>query len=266
MIVLLLLTIYVDNIARLPVGVQSCGTGGITTLIDEGLFVFHNPAMTKSTKFNFTLSRWLYQTNGINIGISHRNYAAGISYLSYGTLQGYDEYGFPTNRFSPYDLNIGVSRGFGNFGICVRSFQTAIDSVLFWGFAGCLGSLVNLGRIEIGAKIDNIGKEIIHGVEIPPVLATGIKFLLPENFQLLVEAKGIDFELSSGIAYEYQNLRIFSGVKYVAPDEFAGSMSIADCSFSGGIVLSFEEYELGYSFVYTEFSNAHQIGIVFTPE
>jgi hypothetical protein len=71
--------------------------------------------------------------------------------------------------------------------------------------------------------------------------------------------------LKSGLLYYYENLRIFSGFKYIKPPGYIEGTSFSDCQFSGGLVVAFDEYDLGYTFIYTQFSNAHQIGIKFTP-
>ncbi|MGB9721345.1 MAG: hypothetical protein ACPL28_07715 [bacterium] len=265
MIIFFLLTIYIDNATKLPVGVQANGLGGITTVIDEGLSVFHNPALNNQTKFNFTLSRWLYGTNLINFGASYKNNALGINYLNYGIIQGYDEYGLPTNRFAPYDLSIGIGRSFGPLGFCIKNFQSRVDSVLFAGLTLGMSSYIDLGILKIGAKIDNIGKEFVHNIEVPLLLCIGARFVLPENFDIFLETKGNDFELSTGFLYRYENLKIFLGSRYLEPEEFVEGISLSDLTFSGGLTVIFDEYELGYSFIYTQFSNAHQLGIIFVP-
>ena len=265
MIIFFILSIYIDNSTRLPVGVQSNGLGGITTLIDEGLSVFHNPALIAQTRFNFTLCRWFYETNMLNFGVSHKNNALGINYFNYGTIQGYDEYGIPTNRFNPYDLSIGIARKIGTLGLSIKNFQSRVDSVVFIGIAGGISSFLDFKGICIGAKIDNLGKEFLHNTKLPIIISSGIKFSLPEDFEFFIEARGIDFELSSGFLYKYENLKIFLGMKYLSPKEFVEKITFSDFSVSGGLSISFEEYEVGYSFIYTQFSNAHQVGIIFTP-
>ncbi|MEO0095890.1 MAG: hypothetical protein ABIL66_08370 [candidate division WOR-3 bacterium] len=265
MILLFLLNIYIDNSTKIYAGIQSNGMGGITTLVDEGLSVFHNPAINFRTKFNFIIGRWLYGTDMITFGASYKNNALGIYYLDYGDIQGYDEYGIPTNRFSPYDLNIGLGRSFGPAGICIKSFQSRIDSVTFMGIAVGSGLIFNVSNFSFGVKIDNIGGEIIHKVDVPLFFAIGIKYDFFDDFAIFIEARGRDLELSSGLSYKYENLTIFSGLRYIKPAAYIEKPSLSDCHFSGGLSITFEEYELGYSFVYTQFSNAHQVGIKFIP-
>uniref|UniRef100_A0A7V1EI67 PorV/PorQ family protein n=1 Tax=candidate division WOR-3 bacterium TaxID=2052148 RepID=A0A7V1EI67_UNCW3 len=265
MILFFVFNIYIDNSTKLSVGIQSNGLGGITTLVDEGLSVFHNPAVNFKTEFNFIIGRWLYGTNVMTAGASYKNNAFGLYYLDYGDIQGYDEYGLPTNRFSPYDLNIGIARKFGLLGISIKNFQSRIDSVTFIGIALGTGMMINSGNFSIGAKIDNIGGEFVHRVDVPLIFATGIKYNFFEDFGFFIETRGRDIELSIGLIYGYENLKIFAGMKYIKPASYIEKPSLSDCHFSGGLMITFDEYELGYSFVYTQFSSAHQIGIKFTP-
>lgn len=265
MIIFFILSIYIDNSTKLSTGIESNSLGGITTLVDEGLSVFHNPAINIKTKFNFIISRWLYGTDMITFGASYKNNAFGINYLDYGDIQGYDEYGIPTNRFSPYDLNIGLARNFGLFGICIKNFQSRIDSVTFWGIVVGTGLIINSKNLSFGAKIDNIGGEVAHKVDVPLIFAIGMRYNFFDDFAFFIETRGRDFELSSGLAYKYDKLTIFSGFRYIKPATCIEKPALSDCQFSVGLSVVFEEYELGYSFVYTQFSNAHQIGIKFIP-
>ncbi len=265
MIIFFILNIYIDNSTKLSVGIKSNGLGGITTLIDEAFSVFHNPAVNYGTTFNFVIGRWLYATDMITLGATYKNYALGIYYLDYGDIQGYDEYGIPTNRFSPYDLNIGLARRFGPFGICIKNFQSRVDSVTFMGIVINSGGMINFSNLTLGAKIDNMGGEFFHKIDVPLIFVIGIRYDFFAGFSFFIETRGRDFELSSGVSYEYENLTIFSGVRYIKPIAYIEKPSLSDCQLSGGLTVVFEEYELGYSFVYTQYSNAHQIGIKFTP-
>ncbi|MGQ9464118.1 MAG: hypothetical protein ACUVQ4_00215 [bacterium] len=265
MILIIMLGIYIDNSTRLSVGVQSNGIGGVSILIDEGLSAFHNPALMSETKFNFTLSRWFNETNLLNFGAAYKNNGLGISYLNYGIIQGYDEFGFPTRTFSPYDLVIAIARRMGNWGLSLKNFQSRIDSVLFAGVAGGLSSFFEFKDIAIGAKVDNLGAELLQRVDVPIIVGTAIKFKIPEDFEFCIEARGLSFELSTGLLYRYENVKIFGGVKYIAPKEYVDRISFADFNLSSGLTILFEEYEFGYSFIYNQFGSAHQVEIIFTP-
>ncbi|MEO0185979.1 MAG: hypothetical protein ABIL20_09300, partial [candidate division WOR-3 bacterium] len=162
--------------------------------------------------------------------------------------------------------NIGYARRFGLFGICIKNFQTRVDTILFTGVVGGIGSYITLNKLAIGAKIDNIGAELIHRVDVPAMMGIALRYSLLDDFKIFAEIRGKNFEISSGLLYKYEMLQIFAGAKYIRPEEYIERSSFSDCWFSGGVVVGFDEYEIGYSFVYTEFSNAHQIGIKLTPD
>lgn len=267
--VLCLLSIQSSYFLRLSPGVMSQGLGGVSILIDEGLAAFHNPAYLQETKFNFTLSRWLYSTNLFTIGTSYKDNVIGISYLNYGNIQGYDEYGYPTNKFNPFNMCLVFARKFNSFGVFVKSFGEKIDSYALYGLCGGVSSYVDLGKVCIGAKIDNLGKEFSENTTIPFTTAFGLKFTLPENLILFIESKSPLLELNTGLLYKYDYVKLLLGAKYIRPEDLISgsnqSFQSSDLNFSGGLIICVENYEIGYSFLYTEFSNAHQFSITFVP-
>ncbi|MCX7995265.1 MAG: hypothetical protein N3A65_05800 [candidate division WOR-3 bacterium] len=240
--------------------------GGMMVMIDEGFPVFHNPAINTRREFNFVLGRWFYGTSNLIFGMTSKNNAIGIYYLNYGEIQGYNDYGIPTNRFTPYDMNIGYARNFGAIGFCIKNFHTRIDSFFFAGVVGGLGLHLKSRRLMMGAKLDNIGAELIYKINVPLTIGFGIKYVVYDDFDIFIEVKGKDYEMGSGILYKYENLKIFSGFKYIKPARYVDYPALADCWFSGGVIIALDEYEIGYSFIYTQFSMAHQIGIKLAPK
>lgn len=248
---------------ELPSGVMSSGLGGVVSIVDEGLAVFHNPALMQETKINFTLSRWFYNTNLAGLGGTYKNYSFGLNYLNYGIIQGYDEFGIPTNRFAPYDLTVAGAIRIGSFGFDIKVFQERIDSVSLFALCGGIGSYFKSDRFLIGSKIDNFGREFTYHQSTPISIVNGIRFTLTDSFDLFLEVKAPEIELKGGLLYWYQNIKIFTGIKYTTPLPEVKNFSTADLNLSGGILIKLEEYEIGYSFVWTKFSLAHQFSIVF---
>ncbi len=250
---------------QLPPGVMSQGLGGITTLLDEGLAVFHNPALFGGDKLNFTLSRWLYNTNLASLGGIYKNYSFGINYLGYGIIQGYDEFGIPTRQFSPYDLTVAGGIKVGSLGFDIKFFQERIDSLSLFALCGGVSSYLNLGRISIGSKIDDLGREFTYNMPTPLTVINGMGITLIDSLNLFLEGKAPEIELKGGLLYWYRKTKIFGGIRYMKPQMGVKSFRAADLGLSGGILIKLEEYEIGYSFVWTQFATAHQFSIIFTP-
>uniref|UniRef100_A0A7C4TCF6 PorV/PorQ family protein n=1 Tax=candidate division WOR-3 bacterium TaxID=2052148 RepID=A0A7C4TCF6_UNCW3 len=247
---------------RLSPGVVSQGLGGIVSVIDEGLSVFHNPALVGQNRLNFTLGRWLYDTNFLTFGGTYQRYSFGINYLNYGAIQGYDEFGVPTRRFTPYDLFTGAGIKIYPFGFNIKGFREQIDSLSLFGFSLGLSAHLDFKKIFIGSKIENLGKEFNQNVFLSPVIINGVKFALSDSFEIFLETKVPEIELSSGLLYLYQNIKIFGGFRYLAPEGEIKKFTTMDLNFSGGITIKLEEYEIGYSFLWTKFSQAHRFSII----
>lgn len=268
-IILLLFSINSSYFLKLSPGVMSQGLGGVSIMINEGLSAFHNPAFVQNTKVNCTLSRWLYSTNIFSMGACFKNYALGISYLNYGKIQGYNEYGVATNEFNPYNMCLILARKLGLFGLSIKAFGEKIDDYALYGLCGGISSYIDFSTISIGVKIDNLGKEFVENTRIPITTALGLKFTLPENIDIFIESKIPDLEINIGLLYKYQNIRLLFGTKYLKPQNLIETatpgLSLSDFDITGGLLIEIQNYEIGYSFVYTEFSMAHQFSITFTP-
>lgn len=246
---------------RLSPGVMSQGLGGASIMLDEGLTAFHNPALVQGTKFNFTLSRWLYSTNLVSLGASYNGYSVGISYLNYGSIQGFNEDGIVTSVFTPYNICVAIARKYGPFGLAIKTFGEKIDSYSLFGICGSISSYIPFDWFSIGAKIDNIGKEFTQKSTIPLIAVLGLKVNLPKNIDIVVESKIPEIEINAGMLYRYQNIKILFGAKYLKPKV----SNFSNLDLTSGVMIQIENYEIGYSFVYTEFSTAHQFSITFTP-
>jgi hypothetical protein len=243
---------------------MSQGLGGVSIMIDEGLSAFHNPAIYQSKKVNFTISRWLYATHLFSMGARLQNTVIGINYLNYGSIQGYNEYGVETDKFNPFSICLAVGRKLGPIGIFVKTFEEKIGAYTLYGVCGGMSSYVNFGRFSFGAKIDNIGKEFGQKTELPVTSSFGLHVAL-RDVDLVLESGFPDFEMHAGLAYTYENVKLLFGAGYLYPqnviDDDRFDLNLADINFTSGMILQLKKYEVGYSFVYTEFSNSHQLSI-----
>lgn len=269
MITIFLLSIHSSCFLNMSPGVMSQGLGGVSIMIDEGLSAFHNPAAHQSTKVTFTIARWLYATHHVSVGAGFRNTVIGISYLNYGSIQGYNEYGSETHEFNPFDICFVIGRKLGPIGIAVKAFEEKIDTQTLYGICGGISSYVQLGTMSFGAKLDNIGKEFGQQTAIPLTTLCGVKLTLPLHIDLIVELRYPDFEIHSGFMYTYEHAKLLFGARYMYPhnliDDAKLNTSLTDMSLTSGLIVQIKKYEIGYSFVYTEFSNAHQLSVTLNP-
>jgi hypothetical protein len=263
--VFFLLTLESSYFLKLSPGVMSQGLGGSSVVISEGLSVFHNPAYTNERIINFTLSRWLYSTNYLALGGSYENYAFGLAYMNYGSIQGYDSLGMPTSAFTPYNICIGLGRSFGRLGIAIKGFAEKVYDRTQYGVAGSIGYIMQYKRFTLGVKVDNLGKELSENSDIPYYVGAGLKFGLTKEINLIVETKYPDVEVNSGFSYTYQDLTLLLGTRYVQGLNIPAGNRSDDIGFAGGLMLTLDNYRIGYSFVYGYLSLAHQFNVTFTP-
>jgi hypothetical protein len=204
------------------------------------------------------------------LGASYKDNVLGISYINYGGIQGYNDFGTATHEFTPFDFSLSLGRKFGSLGLLIKTFGEKIDDQTLWGVGCGMSSFLDLGNVAVGAKIDNLGKEFLQDAKIPLLTAFGLKFTLPKNTTIFIEFKAPDWEINAGLLYCYQYITLLSGTKYIMPKDLITNNTItgsfSELDFCGGIVIQVENYKIGYSFVYTKFSNAHQFSITFTPE
>jgi hypothetical protein len=196
-------------------GVVSQGLGGASIVLNEGLPVFHNPAIARGTQFSLVASRWLFSTSMLTASACFDGFSCGISYIDYGAIQGYDVYGNMTHTFNPFSMCIGISRTMGLFGVSIKGFGEKIEAVTLTGACACISTYTNIGRFGFGAKIDNLGREFMQNTAIPYVIGLGMRARIFDALSLIIESKSPDIELNAGIEYTYQNAMLVFGAKYL---------------------------------------------------
>ncbi len=243
-------------------GVMVQGLGGCVTTVNEGLYAFENPGLIQGRNFNITLSRYLYGTGICALGWSGSGNAIGIGYHNYGRVWGYDESGNLTGNFTPYNMILIMARRIGRIGFSVKGFEQRIREYTYRGLCLGMGFHLQWRNLGLGVKIDNWGREFYYNREIPLLVALGIKVGMGSDLDLFLESKSYGPEFNIGLLYRYQLLNILLGARYLRPKNIAG-INAADFHFSGGFFINIKDYRVGYSFLYTCFSTAHQISVVF---
>lgn len=156
-----------------PSFAKIAGLGGVNTSLYYGGhgFFLYNPALLSDTGNDYLslsygilpggagLSNANYNFNIANLG----TFGAGLQYLSYGQIQGYDNTGAPTQVFTPNDFTVSIShaRQANNFrfGASLKFSNTSIS-----GYSGN-AILFDLGGLfihpekdfTVGMSIKNFG-------------------------------------------------------------------------------------------------------------
>jgi len=267
-ILLILLNMSSGYFLKTIPGSMAQSLGAISTVIDEGFTAFHNPASAHRTECAFSLARYLYATNMFACSGTFKGNVLGIYYLNYGAIRGYDEAGNETHEFSPFCLDIILGRKVGPVAFHIKGFTQTIDNYRLSGVSGGLSVYYEFKKISLGFKVDNIGKVIDKDLDIPLIIALGSRVSLPADLDLYMEMKGFPIESSCGFSYQYENIAIYLGSRYIIPQAHIGqdiSSSFDDVHLSAGIRIAIENYIVGYGFVYTTMSSGHHFSISFTP-
>lgn len=158
---------------NLPYGAKLGGVGGVNISLfnnDPNLFL-SNPALASDSLANRSTVNYTAFPTGV--GLSSATYShsfkkaglwsAGVQYLSYGKIDGYDNAGNPTNSFKPNDYAITIShvRVSNNFRFGASLKQAGSNIAGFSGSA----TLFDLGglfvhpsqRFTVGMTIKNMG-------------------------------------------------------------------------------------------------------------
>jgi hypothetical protein len=145
-----------------PSFAKIAGLGGVNTSLYHGgnSFFLYNPALlSEAGNHHLSLSYGLLPGGA---GLSNANYnfnlirlgtfGAGLQYLSYGQIQGYDNTGAPTQVFTPNDFTVSIShaRQANNFrfGATLKFSNTSIS-----GYSGN-AMLFDLGGLFIHPEKD----------------------------------------------------------------------------------------------------------------
>ncbi len=171
---------------NMPYGAKIGGVGGVNVSLygnDPTLFL-SNPALASDSLANRPTVNYTAFPTGI--GLSSAMYShffkkaglwsAGVQYLSYGQIDGFDDAGNATETFNPKDYAITIShvRSSNNFRVGASIKQVGSDIAGYKGSATLFdigGLFVNPSqRFTVGLTIKNVGfvwKEISETISTP---------------------------------------------------------------------------------------------------
>ena len=225
------------------VGARGLGMGGAyTALADDADAIYWNPAgLAQVAKHEFQASDSELALNTREGFFSYAQtasigtFAAGVTYLNEGALDGRDAQGHPTTGFSAADA--AVAGAFArktdlvDLGASVKFIQSHIGSAQATTFGVDLGARKQLGHVVLGAAIRNLGPGMKFDSEtddLPMRLALGLAYKCAGGHALTAEftnaprAGGVDV----GFGGEYQAIKdVFLRAGYTTQTAIAGGSS-----------------------------------------
>jgi hypothetical protein len=134
--------------------------GAYTAAGTDAVSLFYNPAAAEQDALQFALTDWLVGTRVASgagaLGIRNvGNIAAGMKYLSYGTMSRWDEAGSYIGDFSAYDLQakLGFRRsiaGFVSVGAGLGLLDERVDSTSLTTLTGDFGARFDWRWLAVG--------------------------------------------------------------------------------------------------------------------
>ena len=252
---------------NIGVGARAAGLGGAYSAIaSDASAVYWNPggvAGIDNAQFFVSHISWYQDINYEFLGASYpaserMTLSASAAYLSYGSIDGYDEYDNPTGDVnSTYDMAGGVSLGYAvtdnlALGVTAKYVMMSLAGETANAFAADFGASFSFNRLSLGAVVSNFGQKVAFDnvdENLPTALRVGASYALVESFLAAVEVEHQfygDMMIRNGVEYSYEG-RYFvrAGLCHYADVD---DRDIADgLTFGVGALLGPAQFDYAYS-------------------
>ena len=253
--------------------------GAFTAVADDACSIFYNPAgltqqqnaeaMLTHTEFVSDIrSEYIAVAGNANGGW---NWGAGANFLFSTNLAGYDENGAPTGDF-------GASEGFGVLALAVpltpnlsvgagaKYVRQSIDSYSASAIAGDGGILWRLGRVRLGAAVQNVGQDIKLGSDafpLPLAYSGGASVKVTDPLTLSAEYRKYndgDAGLHAGGEYAFAQFLGIGDILFLRGGYQTGRSVNTGPGFSAGLGFSLNSWKIDYAFApWGDLGNVHRI-------
>ncbi|MFH1367662.1 MAG: PorV/PorQ family protein [Elusimicrobiota bacterium] len=252
---------------RIPIGARSMAMGqAFVAISDDSSAIYWNPAgMNQVSGTDATLMHtawfegitydWVSFVTEID---GESAFGLGLQYLSYGSIDGYDNTGLKTGAISPSDIafNVAYSRKIigCDLGMTVKmiSLELKRSASAVAADIGCIYKTYD-DKISIGAAVQNMGTKIKFLTaedSLPVNIKTGVAVNLSDSWITSMDINApIDNEVYFGAGSEYSYK--ISKDMYLAGR--AGYSQLGKDSGGNGITfglgVSYSDYRIDYAYV-----------------
>lgn len=266
---------------NIGVGARALGMGGAyTALADDANALYWNPAgLSKLEKREFTASHAeMFESTRLDFlayahPTSQGTFAAGLTYLSQGKIEGRDSMGRPTAGYDASDAAVTGAYArkleLAEVGAAVKYVRSHIGSVEAQSVAVDVGAKRALGGLTIGAALRNLGPGLKYDNErndLPLRLAAGAAYKFAGGHAVAAEAvngpRGAGTDASFG--GEYQAIKsVYLRAGYTTQSAVTGGTGFdAARGMTFGLGLRNEKWSMDYAILPTgELGRSHRFSL-----
>lgn len=234
---------------RIGHGARSAGMGGAFTAISEGaLAAYWNPAglaSLESSEISLGHFAWFQDISVEQLTFATPAFgnvvtAVSLTYVNYGTIDGYDAAGISTGDLAAHDLAASLSLGFELtddlcFGATGKYISQRLDTYSASAFAADLGVKYDLDRLTLAATLTNVGTSLkFDEVEesLPQSLRMGLAYR-PFGHRILTS---IEWEKeSSGEIFVRQGMELSFSERYFLRTGYDYVVGVQNQSLTSGL-------------------------------
>jgi hypothetical protein len=265
-------------------GARAAGLGGAYTAISEGaIAAWWNPAglsHLEQSEISMGHFAWLQDIKveqaSFAVPVGRRLVvAASITYVNYGTIEGYDASGLSTGELTAYDMAGGLSLGYPinealSIGLTGKYVNQRLDTYRASTFAADLGVKYSFEQVSLAATLTNLGGDLLFYREresLPRTLRFGVAY------RPFADAMVTSLELEQGFDGDMlirQGVELgFAGQYYLRtgydylPSQDGQSMT-SGLAVGAGVAFSFGRFDYAYSPNYHSVSeDLHRFTVAF---
>jgi len=177
---------------KIGVGARALGMGGaFSAVADNPSAIYWNAAglrLLDKPQVEFSHQSWYQDIFVENLYTAFPgekvSFGAGLTYLNYGDMQSFDEFGNPGEDLSMHSMAamfaaaIDVSE-YMSVGVTAKYIEQSFDLVKGTAFAGDIGMMASFGDFRFGASVTNVGtgiKYVEHREKLPASVRSGLAF------------------------------------------------------------------------------------------
>ncbi|MFH1892391.1 MAG: PorV/PorQ family protein [Candidatus Zixiibacteriota bacterium] len=214
------------NFLKMGVGARASALGGaFVAIADDATAGYWNAAglvQIPTTEITFMHNDWYLDIKSEYLGAAFPvsrtlAFGLGISYLDYGSFDGYDSQDQPTGSYSANAMVVSSSGSIRltdqvSFGVTGKFFSEELDQSSANGYAVDVGALYVTGAFSLGLNVTNFGAGLRHDTEefpLPSSVTAGLALNLYDGRLRIASdlSKPQDnaFAIHQGVEYCYEN-------------------------------------------------------------